>query len=56
MENGKPVVFDREAVRRQLKRETVRIHVDVGSGTGEAIAWGCDLSAKYVDINAEYST
>jgi hypothetical protein len=27
-----------------------------GSGGGSGKAWGCDLSYKYVEINAEYTT
>ena len=32
------------------------IRLDVGDGPGEALAWGCDLSAEYVRINADYTT
>jgi glutamate N-acetyltransferase/amino-acid N-acetyltransferase len=56
MQGGRPLEFDREALRRELKRETIRIAIDLESGSGFATAWGCDLSKKYVDINAEYST
>jgi len=55
-ENGAPVAFDRAEVRRLLKTDTVRITADLHSGHSNAMAWGCDLSKKYVDINAEYST
>jgi glutamate N-acetyltransferase / amino-acid N-acetyltransferase len=55
MQNGSPVPFDREATRQLLKRETVFFRIELKSGTGAAKAWGCDLSAKYVAINAEYS-
>ncbi len=54
--DGKPVVFDREKVREKLKKDTVRVQIDLASGLATATAWGCDLSKKYVDINAEYST
>jgi len=30
--------------------------VTLGLGDGEATAWGCDMSAEYVRINAEYMT
>lgn len=55
-ELGKPIAFDRDAVRQKLKKDTIRIHIDFNSGIASAKAWGCDLSKKYVDINAEYST
>ena len=34
------------------------VHVDIALGAGEAKAtvWGCDLSAEYVRINADYTT
>jgi glutamate N-acetyltransferase/amino-acid N-acetyltransferase len=32
------------------------ITVDLGSGSGSGVAWGCDLSYDYVKINAEYTT
>ncbi len=56
LSNGLPVTFDRDAVRGRLREDTVRIEIDLGSGVHDAVAWGCDLSKKYVDINAEYST
>ncbi len=55
MMDGLPVPFDRAEVRRLLKRETVHLLVQLKSGPATATAWGCDLSAKYVSINAEYS-
>ncbi len=55
MAAGRPVPFDREEARKLLKQETVHILIQLKSGTANAKAWGCDLSAKYVAINAEYS-
>jgi glutamate N-acetyltransferase/amino-acid N-acetyltransferase len=54
-ENGAPQVFDRAAVRQLLKSNRVKIEIDLKSGNESAVAWGCDLSRKYVDINTEYS-
>jgi len=54
--NGSPLVFDRFEVRGLLRSDTVEIKLDFNSGDHQAIAWGCDLSAKYVAINTEYST
>lgn len=39
-----------------FKKDEVFIKVDLKSGHHKATAWTCDLSAKYVQINAEYST
>lgn len=69
MKNGNPVPFDAKAASMYMKRkaeaateqymtenDTVVISVKVGDGVGSGIAWGCDLSYKYVEINAEYTT
>ena len=34
----------------------VDIDIDLGAGDGRGHAWGCDLTADYVRINAEYTT
>ncbi|XP_037420439.1 arginine biosynthesis bifunctional protein ArgJ, chloroplastic-like [Triticum dicoccoides] len=61
MKNGQPLPFDRSAASKYLKdagdiHGTVNIDVSVGNGGGTGKAWGCDLSYKYVEINAEYTT
>lgn len=69
MEKGTPIDFDAAAASNYMKLkseasedkyltddDTVVISVDLGSGSGVGIAWGCDLSYKYVEINAEYTT
>ncbi|MGL5074446.1 MAG: bifunctional ornithine acetyltransferase/N-acetylglutamate synthase [Waterburya sp.] len=65
MENGQPQDFDRSAASNYLKQaaageylktDTVLITVDIGVGSGKSVAWGCDLTYKYVEINAEYTT
>jgi glutamate N-acetyltransferase/amino-acid N-acetyltransferase len=53
--DGAPVSFAREEVRSLLKAEVVRVDVDLRSGESEALAWGCDLSKRYVEINTEYN-
>ena len=54
-DGGAPCNFDREEVRGLLRTNQVRIEIDLKSGEETAVAWGCDLSKKYVDINTEYS-
>jgi glutamate N-acetyltransferase/amino-acid N-acetyltransferase len=54
--DGKPAMFDREAVRAALKVNKITLEIDLKAGSVEATAWGCDLSKKYVDINTEYPT
>jgi glutamate N-acetyltransferase/amino-acid N-acetyltransferase len=65
MENGQPLEFDRQAASNYLKQaaegaylqeDTVLISVCLGNGSGTGTAWGCDLTYKYVEINAEYTT
>ena len=65
MKNGQPQDFDRSAASDYLKQaaageylktDTVLILVNIGVGTGKSTAWGCDLTYKYVEINAEYTT
>jgi glutamate N-acetyltransferase / amino-acid N-acetyltransferase len=48
--------FDERAVSQAMHAEDVHIHVDLGLASGRGRAWGCDLSAEYVRINAEYRT
>ncbi|MDI1430818.1 bifunctional glutamate N-acetyltransferase/amino-acid acetyltransferase ArgJ [Polyangium sorediatum] len=52
---GKPQPFDADALRALLRGEEVFVDIEVGSGLGEATAWGCDLSYDYVRINADYA-
>ncbi len=37
-----------------MKRQELRIAVDLGLGRGQATVWTCDLTARYVEINADY--
>ena len=62
---AKPLAFDRAAASaylseraygRYLVLDSVQIRLLVGSGAGEGMAWGCDLSDQYVRINADYTT
>jgi glutamate N-acetyltransferase/amino-acid N-acetyltransferase len=39
-----------------MKGDTVTIEVELGVGDSSATGWGCDLSADYVSINADYHT
>jgi glutamate N-acetyltransferase/amino-acid N-acetyltransferase len=54
---AQPVAIDLAALSRELKASTrVSIGVRIGEGRHSATVWGCDLSRRYVDINAEYMT
>ena len=48
--------FDEAAVSGAMHAAEVHVDIDLAAGGFEASAWGCDLSADYVRINAEYRT
>ena len=54
--DGRPVPFDPAALRQVFSQPSIDIEVRLGLGTGEATAWGTDLSEEYVRINADYTT
>jgi glutamate N-acetyltransferase/amino-acid N-acetyltransferase len=54
--NGAPVDVDHELIRSHFDNARVEIAVDLGAGPGTGRAWGCDLTAEYVHINADYTT
>lgn len=37
-----------------MKGQDLEIGVDLGLGTGRATVWTCDLTHRYIDINADY--
>ena len=53
---GAGVEVDLEAVRRAFEQPEIEIRAELGLGPGAADAFGCDLSAEYVRINADYTT
>jgi glutamate N-acetyltransferase/amino-acid N-acetyltransferase len=53
---GEPLSFDEAQVSAALKSEQVLLEVDLAVGSAAAEAWGCDMSAEYVRINADYTT
>ena len=55
-ERQEPTEFDPAVVADAMKQDTVTISVDLGAGDATATGWGCDLSADYVKINADYHT
>ncbi len=53
VEDGCPTGKD---ASREMKSRMVKIEIDLGAGDEEATFWTCDISKRYVDINAEYTT
>ena len=52
--NGSPVSATRTRAEKAMKAKDLQIVVDLADGRGTARVWTCDLSHKYVDINASY--
>ncbi|MDO4261474.1 MAG: bifunctional glutamate N-acetyltransferase/amino-acid acetyltransferase ArgJ [Eubacteriales bacterium] len=54
IENGVSTGYSEEEATKILSEEHVTAIADVKLGGASATAWGCDLTHKYVDINADY--
>jgi glutamate N-acetyltransferase/amino-acid N-acetyltransferase len=56
-DGGRPVDVDLPALSKSIG-ESARIAIDVRIGDPRHVAtvWGCDLSRRYVEINADYTT
>ena len=54
--NGKPRKFDANKVSGIVSQPEHTISVDLGTGKNSDFCYGCDLSAEYVSINADYHT
>jgi len=54
--DGAPVRFDPADLRRAFEQKDILIELALGLGGWDATAWGTDLSAEYVRLNAEYTT
>ncbi len=56
-DRGQPLAIDLDALSKELAARTrVGIDVRIGQGRHAATVWGCDLSRRYVEINADYTT
>jgi glutamate N-acetyltransferase/amino-acid N-acetyltransferase len=55
-DTGRVIEFDETDVSKRMEEDEVRIQIDLGLGTHNATAWGCDLTTDYVHINADYRT
>jgi len=52
---ARPLPFDEGTVSDAMDTDEVVVQITL-PGTGQGLAWGCDLSAGYVTINADYRT
>ncbi|MCW9033790.1 MAG: bifunctional glutamate N-acetyltransferase/amino-acid acetyltransferase ArgJ [Rhodospirillales bacterium] len=48
--------YDETPVAAHMKGRDISIEVDVGVGKSKATVWTCDLTHRYIDINADYRT
>ena len=53
---GTPQPFKADALSAQMNAPDLVIDIDLAAGQATATAWGCDLTADYVKINADYHT
>ena len=54
--NGSPAKFDEKKATRIVSQREHTITVNLGAGRAGDFCYGCDLTAEYVRINAEYHT
>jgi glutamate N-acetyltransferase/amino-acid N-acetyltransferase len=54
--NGTPRKFDKNKASKVVSQTEHTITVDLGVGMASNFCYGCDLSAEYVKINADYHT
>jgi glutamate N-acetyltransferase/amino-acid N-acetyltransferase len=53
---GAPFQVDEAVAAEILRSKEITFRLDLGQGREEATVWTCDLTHKYVDINAHYRT
>ncbi|WP_082232425.1 bifunctional ornithine acetyltransferase/N-acetylglutamate synthase [Halobacillus massiliensis] len=53
---GTPHLFSEEQAKEDMKKDKVKIQINLHQGNGAGTAWGCDLTYDYVKINASYRT
>lgn len=56
LKHSQPQEFDEAEMKQMLEKEKILITVDLNIGEAKGKAWGCDLTYKYVEVNALYHT
>lgn len=56
VEAGIAIQYFPQAVIAALGQDEVRLRVNLNSGSGSGVAWGCDLTEGYVVENSAYTT
>ncbi len=53
---GRRPGYDEGPIAAHMRGREIDLAVDVGIGNGAATIWTCDLTHRYIDINADYRT
>lgn len=53
---GLKTLYDKQRIQKILSKDHITIFINLHDGESTATAWGCDLTEKYVQINAGYYT
>ena len=53
---GRLLLSNEKRAGKEMKKDSITFTIRLGMGRAAATAWGCDLSAEYVRINADYRT
>ena len=48
--------YNEEAVKKYMKKDKIKIMIDLNMGSYSHTVWTCDFSHKYIDINTDYRT
>ena len=54
IQSGIATGYSEETATRILSAPEVTARIEMNAGSGEATAWGCDLTHEYISINADY--
>ena len=52
---GQAMVYSESEMMKLLKKREIVLRYDLKMGHANARLWGCDLSARYVEINTDYN-
>lgn len=55
LEHGEILDFNKQELVSSMKQDEIIIEVELNIGSSSAIAWGCDLTKGYIDINTAYN-
>lgn len=56
LDQGTPVDFDRNYMKKLLRESHINVHLELNEGEGESTGWGSDMTTDYVIFNSTYTT